>query len=189
MFRLFIAIDLPSPLQQQLGSMAFGIPGARWVDPGQLHLTLTFIGEVDGLVFQDIRRMLAEIDAPGFTLQLKGTGHFPPRGAPRVLWVGLEHNEMLLQLKKRIDAGLVRVGVRLEERKFAPHITLARLKNTPPARIGNFLAGNGLFESPPFRVTEFLLYSSRLTQKGAIHTIEQKYPLKGTENSKPKSER
>jgi len=157
--------------------MSFGIPGAKWVTPEQLHLTVRFIGEVDGAIFRDIRNVLDEISFVSFSLQLKGVGYFPPRGAPRVLWIGLEKSEPLLLLRKKIDSTLLRVRVEPEGRKFSPHITMARLRNSPVQKIANFLSGNGLFSQEPFQVEDFKLYSSILTPKGAYHKVERIYPL------------
>ena len=178
--RLFIAIDLPEAVKKNLESMSFGIPGARWVSPDQIHLTVRFIGEVDGAMFLDIKNALAEVKITPFDLQLKGVGHFPPRGAPRVIWVGLEKSEQLQILRKKVDTALLKIGVEPERRKFSPHITLARLKNTPINKIANFLSGNGLFGQEPFQVEDFLLYSSTLTPKGAIHKVERVYSLDGS---------
>ena len=175
--RLFIAVDLPNDIRNSLGNMSFGIPGARWVDPQQIHLTVRFIGEVDGSAFLDIKESLDQVESAPFPLQLKGVGHFPPRGKPRVLWVGIEQSQPLQSLKKRIDAVLSGVGLEPEGRKFSPHITLARLKNSPVQKVANFLAGNGLFSQEPFEVSDFKLYSSTLTPKGAIHKVEKVYPL------------
>jgi 2'-5' RNA ligase len=175
--RLFIAVDLPETIKESLGSMSFGIPGAKWVGPEQLHLTVRFIGEVDGLLCHDIKNILEEIHMGAFSLQLKGVGCCPPRGAPRVLWVGLGKNDPLQLLRKKIDAALVRIKVQPEGRKFSPHITLARLRNSPIRKVANFLAGNGLFSQEPFPVEDFKLYSSILTSKGAYHKVERIYPL------------
>ena len=175
--RLFIAVDLPETIKENLESMSFGIPGAKWVSPDQLHLTLRFVGEVDGALFRDIKNILDEVNLARFSLQLKGVGYFPPRKAPRVLWVGLEKSEPLQLLRKKIDSALLRVRVEPEGRKFSPHITLARLKNTPIQKIANFLAGNGLFSQEPFLVEDFKLYSSVLSPKGAYHKVERIYSL------------
>lgn len=177
MYRLFIAVDMPHELQERLGNMFFGIPGAKWVTEEQLHLTLRFIGEVDGGMFEDVREALSEIKADSFTMQLKGMGYFPPRKKPKVLWVGIEKNEKLTILRNRVEAAVVKTGLSPEQRKFSPHITLARLRDSPLKKVTNFLAGNSLFESEPFRVEEFHLYSSLLTSKGAIHQVEATYPL------------
>ncbi|MFC1837673.1 RNA 2',3'-cyclic phosphodiesterase [Thermodesulfobacteriota bacterium] len=177
MYRLFIAIDLPETIKKNLEAMFFGIPGARWAALDQLHLTVRFIGEVDGALYHDIKKGLEPVSIAPFDLQLKGVGHFPPRGAPRVIWVGLEKSEPLQLLRNKIDTALVKVGVEPEGRKFSPHITLARLKNTPLNKVTNFLAGNGLFRQDPFKVEDFMLYSSTLTRKGAIHSVERIYSL------------
>jgi len=175
--RLFIAVDLPEIIKQNLEPMSFGIPGAKWVTSDQLHLTVRFIGEVDGGLFLDIKNILDEVSLAPFSLQLKGVGCFPPRGKPRVLWVGLEKSEPLQLLRKKIDSALLRVRVEPEGRKFSPHITLARLKNSPIQKIANFLAGNGLFSQESFQVEDFKLYSSILSPKGAYHKVERIYPL------------
>jgi len=175
--RLFVAIDLPGHVKEQVTRLCCGLPGARWVRPEQLHLTLRFIGEVDGGMFQDIREGLGDVVLDAFTLQLDGVGFFPPRGRPSVVWVGLRQSSGLLHLRRRIESRLVALGLEPEARKFAPHITIARLKNTPPAKVGRFLENHNLFCSVPFSVDEFFLYSSRLGRNGAIHRIEVGYPL------------
>jgi len=177
--RLFVAIDLPLHIRERLGALCCGLPGARWVEPEQLHLTVRFIGEVDSSVFALVREALTEVRAEGFPLQLDGIGFFPPRGSPRVVWAGIRKSEELLRLHHRIESALVRSGLAPEERKFSPHITLARLKNTPSQRIGAYLAQNGLFVTEEFRISEFFLYSSVLNSRGARHYIEEEYPLPG----------
>ena len=178
MYRLFVAVDMPEELKSRLADMGFGLPGAKWVPREQIHLTLRFIGEVDGGQLADIRETLAGVGGEPFAMQLKGMGFFPPRGTPRVLWVGVEENEALLGLRNRVEAAVVRAGLQPESRRFSAHVTLARLHNTPPARLSRFLAGNGLYESPPFEVKEFCLYESELTPKGAIHHLLESFPLR-----------
>jgi len=178
MHRLFIAIDFPSEIKEGLSSLCYGLPGAKWIDIDQVHLTLRFIGEVDGGVFRDIRSVLGNVIAEEFSLEIKGVGCFPLRKAPRVLWAGVEKSESMLRLKQKIDSQLIRLGIEPEKRKFSPHITLARFRQKPSSgRVANFLAGNGLFTLPEFPVSEFHLYSSVLSPKGATHRIEASYPL------------
>jgi len=177
MYRLFTAIDLPADIVAQLQSICYGLPGAKWVQAEQMHLTLRFIGEVDGGMLRDIKEALAEIKAPAFFLEVKGLGFFPPRKTPRVLWAGVEPVQEAGGLRNRIENVLVRMGLEPEGRKYSPHITLARLHDAPLARVSRFLAGNGLFSAGPFPVSEFHLYSSQLTPKGAFHAIESSYPL------------
>jgi len=178
MLRLFVAIDFPEDIRQQLARLCYGLPGARWVEENQLHLTLRFIGEVDGAMFREIKEALADIRRQRFRLALKGVGHFPPRKNPRVLWVGVEKNDSLVLLRNKIESTLVRLGLPGEERKFSPHVTLARFKDqTPLGRLTTYMAGNNLFSTMPFAVNYFHLYSSHLTPKGAQHTREASYPL------------
>lgn len=181
--RLFIAIDPPPDIREQLAGLCCGLPDARWVAPEQLHLTLCFIGEVSGAVFLDIREALDEIRAEPFTLRLKGLGFFPPRGQPRVVWAGVEKNEALLALHRKIITRLTQLNVTLENRKFSPHLTLARLNQTPPSRVGRYLQEHGLFAAPQFTVEEFILYSSVLGRKGASHTVEQAFMLTGNQRA------
>ncbi len=177
MIRLFIAIDFPEEIKEMLGHLCYGLPGARWVSENQLHLTLRFIGEVDEGMFQDIRDDLACIKTDPLTLVLKGTGFFPPRKKPRIIWVGLKKNDRLIRLRNRLERKLITLGLEPESRKFSPHITLARLKNTPVSKVSQFMSSNNLFRTPPFPILEFHLYSSFLSAKGAIHQREASYPL------------
>jgi len=177
MYRLFVAIDPPEETIDRLREICIGLPGARWNEPDQIHLTLRFIGEVDGGVFEDVREALAGIAAAPFEIVPKGVGFFPPRKNPESLWVGVENPEPLVHLRNSIESALVRAGVKSEGRRFFPHIALARLKNTPPRRVAGFIAGNSLLKLPAFAVTEFCLYSSFLSSERALHQIEEVYPL------------
>lgn len=175
--RLFVAIDPSQPIRDHLAMLCCGLPSARWTPPEQFHLTLSFIGEVDGSTFLDIREALTEITVPPFSLQLQGVGFFPPRGQPRILWAGIEKSEPLHLLQRKITTRLFHLGLEPDNRKFSPHITLARLQQTPAAKVGKYLQNNGLFRSLPFLVDQFSIYSSVLGRSGASHLIEQQYPL------------
>ncbi|HIJ79446.1 MAG: RNA 2',3'-cyclic phosphodiesterase [Desulfobulbaceae bacterium] len=177
MYRLFIAIDLPEQVAQDLGRLCCGLPGARWVAPEQMHLTLRFVGEVDGALFREIKEGLAEIESPPFNLRLSGLGFFPPRKQPRVLWAGVEPQAPVIALRNKVERAVVSLGLEPEGRKFSPHLTMARLRETPLARLTRYLAGNAMYASPEFTVNEFHLYSSVLTAKGAMHRQEASYPL------------
>ncbi len=179
MIRLFVALDFPEEIKGMLSSICFGLPRARWIPKEQLHLTLRFIGEVDGALFQTIRAGLALVRAPELTLTLEGCGFFPPRQKPRVVWVGITENGELLRLRKKIEKVVTRSGLEPERRKFSPHITLARLQSPPLKKVADFLAANSMFRTSPFTVDHFSLYSSFLTSKGAIHTMEADYRLEG----------
>ncbi len=159
--------------------MAGGIPGARWTDESQLHLTLRFIGEVEEPTLPDIVEALRLIRPPGFELGLEGIGIFGKLRQARVLWAGVTASQDLDHLQGKIEAALQALGLEPEGRKFHPHVTLARLKKAPPDRLRTFLAVHDAFESEPFEASEFHLYSSFLGHHGATHTIEATFQLEG----------
>ncbi len=177
MVRLFVAVDLPPDIRLSLKDLGRGIPGARVLPAEQIHLTLRFIGEVENTLFQEIRERLFEVKKSPFCLQVKGVGYFPPRGTPKVLWAGVTPTEELVRLKKRVDKVLLTCGLETEKRKYSPHITLARLRNSPLPKVIEFLAGNSLLQTPEFSVDSFQLFSSRLDKHGALHTLEENYEL------------
>ena len=175
--RLFVAIDFNEAVNSRLAGLCSSLPGARWLPPEQFHLTLRFIGEVDGAAFADITDGLRDVACPPFSLSLRGIGHFPPRGRPRVLWVGVEPSDGMTRLHGVIEHRLRRFGIAPEGRRFAPHVTLARLKGASVHRLGDYLACHGGFATQAMPITGFRLYSSTLGAKAEIHTIEASYPL------------
>jgi RNA 2',3'-cyclic 3'-phosphodiesterase len=176
MMRLFVAIALPEDVAQGLLLLQGGVPGARWSEREQLHLTLRFIGEVDGRDAAAIDDALASITAPRFMLELKGVGAFGGRN-PRALWSGVRDDAAVQHLQRKIESALQRIGLPAEERKFAPHVTLARLKAAPRDRVITFLTAHALYASPPFEVNAFILYSSQTTPNGSLYRAERSYAL------------
>jgi len=168
-YRLFVAIDLPENARFSVQNICTGLKNVKWVTEDQIHLTLRFLGDVQGDVKNDICEALADLESKGFSLKLKGVGYFPPRGNPKVLWAGVEESRQLGKLYKTISAGIESCGIGAEHRKYAPHITLARVKRENPVRIAEFLSLNNGFETDAFEISQYHLYSSFLTEKGAIH--------------------
>ncbi|TKB26967.1 RNA 2',3'-cyclic phosphodiesterase [Desulfopila sp. IMCC35006] len=177
MIRLFIAIDIAETVRREVEGMGRSIPNARAVPTDQLHLTLKFIGEVDGARFLDIQEALQDIRGPRFVLALKGVGIFAPRDIPRILWAGIEPVQPVVTLRNAIERTLAAIEVPRDRKKFTPHLTLARLNHCSVTRLHQFLAGNAFFQSSEFAIDSFHLYSSKLTQKGAQHTLESSYQL------------
>jgi len=176
--RLFVALALPDEVAKSLTALQAGVPGARWQTREQMHLTLRFIGEVDGLQAVAIDDALASISAPAFTMELKGVGAFGGK-RPRDLWAGARTGGALPHLQRKIESALQRVGMEPDGRKFTPHVTLARLKGTPNGHVVDFLTDHALYSSGPFAVDTFILYSSRLTPHGSLYRAEKAYALKG----------
>lgn len=174
--RLFAALALPDSVAQSLMLIQGGVPGARWASREQLHLTLRFIGEVDGRDAAMIDEALADIRAPGFGLQLHGVGQFGGQKT-HALWVGVRKNEALEHLQRKVDSAIRRVGQPQDAHKFTPHVSLARLKHPEGGKVLEWLTHHALFTSGEFPVEAFCLYSSKLTSDGSIYRIEQDYPL------------
>lgn len=177
MIRLFVAIPLPETVRTQLTLLQSGLPGARWIKPENIHLTLRFIGEVRNDVAGDIDLALADIVASGFTLHLDGIGNFSRGKHPHALWVGVAPSKSLLHLQAKIESVLVRAGLGAETRKFSPHVTIARLRDVRRERIERWAAVHGAFRSVPFAVDRFVLFSSFLKSAGAVYIEEASYPL------------
>ncbi len=184
MLRLFVAIDIPPPIVEQIHNICYGIKDVRWVEEGQIHLTLRFIGNCDNSLFNDIRIALDKIRLPVFSLAPEGVGYFPPRGKPKVLWVGIKHSPELHKLNNAVEKSLRDTGIKEEQKKFHPHITVARLKTgAASSAIIPFLSRNNLFKTSSFSVNEFHLYSSTLSREGAVHRIEETYMLRNSSGS------
>ncbi len=177
MQRLFVALAIPDSVAQSLALLQSGVPGARWQTREQLHLTLRFIGEVDGRDANAIHDALSGIAAPPFTLELHGVGEFGGKH-PHALWAGVRPNEALLHLQRKIETAVQRAGVLPERHKYTPHVTLARLRGTPVGRVMDYLADHALYGAQPFAVNGFILYSSLLTSDGSVYRAEQAYGLR-----------
>lgn len=177
MLRLFVGLEFPGSIQNRLATLAGGVPGARWTPMENLHLTLRFIGEVDARTGGDIDLALTRIDAPPFTLVLDGVGQFGTGGRSRLIWAGVERNESLNFLQAKVESALVRAGVAVEDRKFAPHVTLARLKDAPAHRVGQFLQERALFRTDPIPIDRFVLFRSHQGRGGAHYEPVRRYVL------------
>jgi RNA 2',3'-cyclic 3'-phosphodiesterase len=175
--RLFVGIALPPELKLRLSLLATGVPGAKWVDAGNYHVTLRFIGEVDEGTASDIDAALAQIHAPGFELTVAGVGQFGD-AKPRALWAGVERNPALLHLRDKVEHALLRIRIEPETRRYAPHVTLARLKNVDVPKLQEFLALHALWRAAPFPVERFSLIASYLTKSGSIYEDQAEYPLR-----------
>jgi len=181
MIRLFVALDVPDAVAASLMPVQAGVPGARWQRREQLHLTLSFIGEVEGQVANMIGDALAGIVAPAFSLQLHGVGQFGEgkRARSHALWAAVRANPALDHLQRKVDAAIRRVGLPAEGHKFTPHVTVARLRHPEPGKVVEWLQQHALYTSAEFEVGAFHLYSSRLTSDGSLYRIEQSYALEG----------
>jgi RNA 2',3'-cyclic 3'-phosphodiesterase len=176
MHRLFVAARPPAPIREQLLDLMEGVPGARWQDDEQLHITLRFIGEVDARVADDVAGALGTVRHPSFEIALEGIGKFGSRGRVNAAWAGVRPHDQLARLHRKIDHALIRTGLAPERRAYLPHITLARF-GREVGGLDGFLARHAALTSGPFAVSDFGLYESRLSQAGATYELVERYSL------------
>ncbi len=182
MYSLFVSLELPLPVRERLTPLCGGLPGALRLDPEQFHLTIRYIGKVDGGMFRDVSEALATVKAVPLELVLEGVGFFPPKRRPHSVWVGVRKNDQLTLLRGRVDSVLRGCGLKPEGRKFSPHVTLAHfgggnVKSDNPHHLAEYLAGYSLFRSEPFTVDQFGLYSGARSNHGPIYRLEGGYAL------------
>ena len=171
--RLFVAIELPESTKRLLVDLDPQIYGARWLDAEQMHLTLAFFGVVPEDVDLKLREKLSAIVFGAFFLPIVGVGTFPPKGPPKIIWIGVGRGHPhLFQLHKRVQEAALGAGLEPDLRPFHPHVTLARCQRISPQTVGKFLKTNVDLDAGMVRVDSFHLYSSKLTPAGPIHTRE-----------------
>ena len=177
--RLFVALRPPAAVREQLFDLMDGVPGARWQDDDQLHLTLRFIGEVDRHAADDVAASLAQLWAPAPTVSLAGTGRFAHRGRTDTLWAAVAPHDALAHLHRKVDAACVCAGLPPEGRAYLPHITLARLPGSigRAPEIDRWLAATAALASAPFALPHLTLYQSHLGRGGARYEPVMRWPL------------
>jgi 2'-5' RNA ligase len=178
MLRLFVGIEFPPELKLHLSLLQSGLAAARWIDPGNFHLTLRFIGEVDEGTAADVDEALLRLKARPFSLQLSGVGVFGGDKL-RTLWVGVEREAALSTLQGKIEQALIRAGLPPEPRKFSPHVTLARLRDPRRLELQEYLAAHAQFRAAPLRVERFSLIASYPTKAGSVYEDQADYELQG----------
>jgi len=174
--RLFSAIEIPRSIAERLTTLRSGLSGARWIDPENYHLTLRFIGDVNGATARDFTNALGEIDVPPFDLKLRGLGSFGGN-KPRAIFADLAPSEALDTLRRAHERAARDAGLPPEGRNFKPHVTLARLRGARADAVAAYLERQGGVEAEPFTVNRFVLFSSRNSVGGGPYVIEAAYDL------------
>jgi len=178
--RLFTGLEIPRHVADSLSMMRGGLPGARWIDPENYHLTLRFIGDIDDALARDIAGLLGRVQRRPFELRLDGLLSFGGR-KPRALVAQVSQIAPLMELQAEHDRMLQRLGLEPEGRKYTPHVTLARLRDSSSHQVADYLAARGHFRSMPFEVSRFVLFSSRASIGGGPYIVEEAYPLAARE--------
>jgi 2'-5' RNA ligase len=174
--RLFTALEVPRDIGDRLALLRGGLPGARWIDVENYHLTLSFIGDIDGAAARDVAIALDGVDKPALAIEIDGLDVFG--GArPKTLFARVAPSPALLELQAAQDRLLRRIGLDLENRQNTPHVTLARLRGEATARLtADWLAVRGGLRLS-FEARRFVLMSSRNSIGGGPYLIEEAYAL------------
>ncbi len=177
MFRLFVGLSLPDSLRGHLARLCHGLPGARWVNPENFHLTLRFIGDVNRHGAADIDGTLQRVQVAPFLLSFQGLGTFGQGRNTRAVWARANPAGELTHLQGKIESAVVRAGQPPEARKFIPHVTIARFRKVHADRIRSFVERNGLFRTEPIAITQFVLFESHMGKGGSHYEELASYSL------------
>ena len=184
----FIAIPVPPPLVNALqkiqAALRTQLEGneVRWNSPGQLHLTLKFLGDVEERALPDLTESLKRVcsGTKAFQLGLEGIGCFPDMRKPRVIWIGvIGEMEKLRELQQRLEDATRGFGSHLENRSFQPHLTLARVKtlNRATRHINEHIKRTEASQIGRWQVETIELMRSELTPQGSRHTVLATFAL------------
>ena len=174
--RLFTGVEIPSDIGQALSSLRGGLPGARWIDPENYHMTLRFIGDVDDTTAHEVASMLGRVKRGAFDLHMQGLTSFGGK-KPRAVVASVSPAQALLDVQAEQERLMQRIGLEPEGRKFTPHVTLARLRESSSHDVAEYLSSRGYFRTSPFKVERFVLFSSRASVGGGPYVVEASYPL------------
>ena len=174
--RLFTGIEIPPDVGDHLALLRGGLPGARWIDRENYHITLRFVGDIDRDIAEDIAETLADVSRAGFELSIDGLMAFGSK-KPHSIVAHVRPSRELAELQAEHERRMQRIGLPAEQRKFIPHVTLARLRGTSSRDVADYLSPRGGFVTRPFPVDRFLLFSSRNSVGGGPYVIEEEYPL------------
>ena len=174
--RLFTALEIPYDVALSLSLLRGGLPGARWIDVENYHLTLRFIGDIDGRSADELVSGLDRIARHQFSLRLSGTGSFGSR-KPHSIYAGVAPCPELNLLQADINRVCSRTGVPADPRKFTPHVTVARLKGAADPAVASWLSARGNFSADPFKVRRFVLMSSKASVGGGPYVVEEAFDL------------
>lgn len=181
MIRSFLAIELPLPIQSLLIVKISGLiqsfppPITRWVKSGNIHLTLKFLGDASASHLEQLAGLLQQAfsETESFPLSFSKLGVFPNHNRPRIIWVGVEPADKLVEIFHRIDEIAGKIGFSSEERQYSPHITLARISDyhkIDPKNFSTTLSNYSFITIPTVPVHDIKLFKSELKPAGPTYT-------------------
>ena len=174
--RLFTGFEIPPEVAQALSTMRGGLPGARWIDPENYHVTLRFIGDVDDDIAHEVESLLGRVRRGPFELRIEGLTSFGSK-KPRAVVASVAPSSPLMEAQAEQERMMQRIGLEPEGRKYTPHVTLARLRDASSRDVAEYLSARGPFRSLAFPVSRFVLFSSRASVGGGPYVVEASYPL------------
>ncbi len=174
--RLFAGLEIPADIGHSLASLRGGLPGARWIDPENYHVTLRFIGDIDMMSANEIADTLIRVNRRPFDVELQGLTTFGGK-QPRAVVASVAPSRPLMDLQAEVERLIQRVGLQPEGRKFTPHVTLARLRHASSRDVADYLSIRGYFPRRTFTASRFVLFSSRDSVGGGPYLVEDSYAL------------
>lgn len=175
MIRLFAALDIPDEIARRLSALQSGLQECRWQTRENMHVTLRFMGSLEEPMAEEIDYALAHIKCKPFKLRINELGSFGDGERARTVWAGAEKSDALLNLHTKVENALQVLGLEPDKRKYAPHITLGRLKHSTPADVAHWIEGKGQFHALEFEATRMVLYSTHTTSSGSAYHPERYY--------------
>jgi len=174
--RLFTALEIPAEVASELLLHRGGLPGARWIEPVDYHVTLRFLGDVDRRIAREVDAMLDDIGGYPFEVTLDALGSFGG-DKPRAVFARVQPTPRLSELQGDLERMARRLGLPAEGRKFVPHVTLARLRDTSPIDVAHHLGQHPIVRPISFTARRIALMSSRDSIGGGPYVLEAAYPL------------
>jgi 2'-5' RNA ligase len=174
--RLFTGLEVPREIGTSLSLFRGGLPGARWIDPENYHITLRFIGDIDDRLAHDIASLLDSMKRRSFEVRFGALQAFGGR-KPRAIVATVEPVPALIELQAEHERLMQRLGLGPDGRKFTPHVTLARLRDSSSHDVADYLSSRGPVFGSSFRASRFVLFSAKASVGGGPYVVEADYPL------------
>ena len=177
--RLFTALELPGDVRAALALSRGGLPGARWIDPEDYHITLRFIGDIHARLADEVAAALDEVRRARVAVEFEGLGWFGG-DKPRAIVAKVKPAPELAELAADHERRMRRLGLPPETRNFTPHVTLAWARGVGPVAVADYLAARGRLEAPGFVAERFVLMSARDGVGGGPYVAEGEYLLRNS---------
>ena len=178
--RIFIAIDISAEARRvcsdHIDSLRKKFHEVRvgWERPEKLHITLKFLGAVDDVLFDKLKKIISNVAShyESFHLKLSNPGVFPSPSKPRILWLGLEDSSNVCSsIYRELETACVELGFKSDERKFKPHLTVGRMREPEKARVFAREHLEREIEPVEFKVSDLVIYQSDLKPTGSVYSV------------------